>query len=211
MARQGDAGPELYRAVLDSVFLTEPYQWVPQSAVLRLISEWWDWLVAWVDGLKVNNPLLFRIFLIAVLLAWVGIFAHAAWLLWLTVRGAARAERLVALPVAGERQDAEWYSRAADRAAAEGRLAEALQLAFVALALTLEGQGLLQYHPSKTPGECAREARLAGSDRERLRELVRTLYSHAFGGRSIAPDDYRRWREHGAGPWHAPPWHAPAH
>ena len=81
---------------------------------------------------------------------------------------------------------------------------------FVALALTLEGQGLLQYHPSKTPAECAREARLAGSDRERLRDLVRSLYSYAFGGRSIAPDDYRRWRENGAGPWHSPE-HAPAH
>jgi hypothetical protein len=202
--QQGEAGPELYRAVLDSVFSTSPYQWAPQSAALRLVSEWWNWLVRWLDGLKTHNPLLFRIFLAAVLLAWVAVFVHAAWLVWLTLRGAARADRSVALPVAGERHGAEWYSRAADRAAAEGRLAEALQLAFVALALTLEGQGLLQYHPSKTPAECAREARLAGSDRERLRDLVRSLYSYAFGGRSIALDDYRRWRDHGAGPWHAP-------
>jgi hypothetical protein len=201
---QGEAGPEPYRAVLDSVFATEPYQWAPQSAVLRLISEWWEWLGAWLAGLRVDNPLLFRVFLIAILLAWAGIFAHAAWLVWLTVRGAARAERSIGVAVAGERHDAEWYSRAADRAAAEGRLAEALQLAFVALALTLESQGLLQYHPSKTPAECAREARLAGSDRDRLRGLVGSLYSHAFGGRSISADDYRRWRENGSGPWHAP-------
>ena len=204
MPQRGEAGPQLYRAVLDSVFATEPYQWVPQSPVLRLLSEWWDRLVRWLGGLQANNPLLFRIFLVTILLAWVGIFVHAAWLVWLTVRGAARAERSVALPAAGERHDAEWYSRAADRAAGEGRLAEALQLAFVALALTLEGQGLLQYHPSKTPAECAREARLAGTDRERLRDLVGNLYSYAFGGRSIALDDYRRWRENGAGPWHAP-------
>lgn len=204
MPQQGEAGPELYRAVLDSVFATKPYQWAPQSAILRLLSEWWSSLVSWIDGLRANNPLLFRIFLVTVLLAWVAIFVHAAWLVWLTVRGAARADRSVALPVAGERHDAEWYSRAADRAAAEGRFAEALQLAFVALALTLEGQGLLQYHPSKTPAECAREARLAGSDRERLKELVRSLYSYAFGGRSLALDDYRRWRENGAGSWHAP-------
>ena len=76
-----------------------------------------------------------------VLLAWVAIFVHAAWLVWLTLRGAAQADRSVPLAVSGERHGAEWYSRAADRAAAEGRLAEALQLAFVALALTLEGQG----------------------------------------------------------------------
>ena len=204
MLLQGEPGAERYRAVLDSLFATEPYQWAPPSAVLRLISEWWDWLGAWVDGLKANNPLVFRIFLAVVLLAWLGIFLHAAWLVWLTVRGAARVERSVALPVTGERRDAEWYSRAADRAAAEGRLIEALQLAFVALALTLESQGLLQYHPSKTPAECARDARLAGTDRERLRALVRSLYAHAFGGRAMALDDYRRWRESGAGPWHAP-------
>jgi hypothetical protein len=207
---QGEIGPELYRAVLDSVFAAKPYQWAPQSAVSRLLADWWEWLVRWIDGLKTHNPVLFRIFLVTVLLAWVGIFVHAAWLVWLTLRGAARADRSVPLPVAGERHGAEWYSRAADRAAAEGRLAEALQLAFVAIALTLEGQGLLQYHPSKTPAECAREARLAGSDRERLRDLVRSLYSYAFGGRSIAPDEYRRWRENGAGPWHSPE-HAPAH
>ena len=132
------------------------------------------------------------------------IFAHAAWLVWQTVRGAARAERAAALPVAGERHDAGWYSRAADAAAAEGRLADALQLAFVALALTLEGEGLLQYHPSKTPAECAREARLARPDHDRLRDLVRSLYDYAFSGRTLGPEDYRRWREHGAGPWHAP-------
>jgi hypothetical protein len=204
MPPQGEAGPELYRSALDSVFATEPYQWVQPSAALRLLSDGWSWLVVWLDGLKADNPLLFRIFLITILLAWVGIFAHAAWLVWVTVRGAARADRSVALAVAGERHDAAWYSRAADAAAAEGRLAEALQLAFVALALTLEGQGLLQYHPSKTPAECAREASLAGSDRERLRGLVRSLYAHAFGGREIAPEDYRRWRDGGAGPWHAP-------
>jgi hypothetical protein len=201
---QSGPGPEQYRAALDSVFATEPYQWAQPSAVLRLISEWWDWLGAWIDGLKADNPLVFRIFLVTVLLAWVGIFAHAAWLVWLTVRGAARAERAAVLPVAGERHDAEWYSREADRAAAEGRLTAALQLAFVALALTLESQGLLQYQPSKTPAECAREARLAGSDRERLKELVRALYAYAFGGRSMGLDDYRRWRESGTGPWHAP-------
>jgi hypothetical protein len=204
VVQQEGAGPAPYRAVLDSVFATEPYQWTPRSPVLRLISEWWDWLGAWIDGLKADNPLVFRFLLITVLLAWAGIFAHAAWLVWQTVRGASRAERVTALAVAGERHDADWYSRAADRAAEEGRLAEALQLAFVALALTLEAGGLLQYHPSKTPAECAREARLSGAERDRLRDLVRSLYAYAFGGLPMGLEDYRRWRERGAGPWHAP-------
>ena len=85
--------------------------------------------------------------------------------------------------------------READRAAAAGRIAEALQLAFVGLALTLDGAGLLRYHASKTPAECAREARLAAEDRERLRGLVRALYGTSSAGGPCAPDDYRRWRE----------------
>ena len=204
MFPQAEVGPERYRAALDSVFASSRYEWTPPSPILQFLADWWRRVSEWVDGLRTASPLAFRIFLILILLAWVAMFAHAAWLVWLTVRGARRAERAAALPVAGERHDAGWYSRAADAAAAQGRLADALQLAFVALALTLEGEGLLQYHPSKTPAECAREARLARPDHDRLRDLVRSLYSHAFSGRTIGPDDYRRWREHGAGPWHAP-------
>ena len=203
MAFQGEERVDRYRAALDSVFATEPYQWTPPPPILELLSEWWEGLRAWLDGLRTDNPLLFRVLFAALLIVWLGIFAHAAWLVWQTVRGAARSERETATPAPGERRDAGWYSRAADRAAEEGRLTEALQLAFVALALTLEEGGLLKYHPSKTPAECAREARLSGTDRDRLRALVRTLYASAFGGRALGPEDYRRWRELGAGPWHA--------
>ena len=101
------------------------------------------------------------------------------------------------------RRDAAWYLREADHAAAAGLIAEALQLAFVGLALTLDGQGLLRYHASQTPAEVARAARLAAQDRERLRALVQALYGYVFGGRPCAPADYRRWREGSAGPWHA--------
>jgi hypothetical protein len=195
---------ERYRAVLDSVFATEPYQWTPPPPLLALLSDWWGRLLVWLDGLRTDNPLLFRIFLVTILLIWIGIFIHAAWLVWLTVRGAARSEEAPASSLAGELRDTDWYSRAADRAAAEGRLAEALQLAFVAIALTLESGGLLKYHPSKTPAECARDARLTSGDRDRLRTLVRSLYASAFGGRAIAIEDYHRWRQLGAAPWHAP-------
>jgi hypothetical protein len=70
--------------------------------------------------------------------------------------------------------------------------------------LTLDAGGLLKYQPSKTPAECAREARVSASDRDRLRGLVRTLYAGAFGGRTLGVEDYRMWRELGARPWHAP-------
>jgi hypothetical protein len=172
--------------------------------LLQLLKDWWALLVDWLQGLRTDNPLLFRLFTIAILAVWVAIFLHAAWLVWLTVRGAARSEQASAAAAQGERRDADWYSRAADRAADEGRFADALQLAFVAIALTLDAAGLLKYQPSKTPAECARDARLGAADRDRLRGLVRTLYAGAFGGRSLGREDYRRWREVGAGPWHAP-------
>ena len=204
MPFQGAGDVERYRAALDSVFSTAPYQWSPPPPLVQLLKDWWGWLIEWLQGLRADNPLLFRVFLVVVLAIWFGIFLHAAWLVWLTVRGAARSERAVFAAAAGERRDADWYSRAADRAAESGRFAEALQLAFIALALTLDAGGLLKYQPSKTPAECAREARLNAADRDRLRGLVRTLYAGAFGGRALGLDDYRRWRELGAGPWNAP-------
>ena len=119
------------------------------------------------------------------------------------MRGAAAADERGSDGAPRARRDAAWYLREADRAAAAGRTAEALQLAFVGLALTLDGQGLLRYHASLTPAEVARAARLAAAARERLRALVQALYGPVFGGRPCAPDDYRRWRETSAGPWHA--------
>jgi hypothetical protein len=189
--------------VLDSVFAAEPYRWTPPPAVLRLLSEWWRGLVAWLEGLRTDNPLVFRALFVVILLLWLGIFAHAGWLVWHTIRGASRSEGDPAPPPVGEPHDADWHLRAADRAAEEGRFTEAVQLAFVAVALTLERAGLLRYHPSKTPAECAREARLMAADRERLVGLVRILYASAFGGRVFGLEDYRRWRELGTGPWHA--------
>jgi hypothetical protein len=190
---------ERLRAALDTVFAGRAYRWAREPAPSRLIREWWDRLSEWLRTLRADNPLVFRLLILALML----ILAHVAWLVWRTVRGAQAADA-AAPSTTTERRDADWYGRAADRAAAEGRIAEALQLAFVALALGLDRQGLLQYHASKTPAECARDARLVPADRERLRGLVRTLYLHAFGGRPAALDDYRHWRAAGAEPWHAP-------
>jgi hypothetical protein len=203
-AATGDPTPAALRAVLDSVFAAPVYRWAEEPPLTRLLREWWQRLLDWLDGLRTGNPVAFRLFVFALLIALVLVLAHWIWVVWRTVRSAATQDEGV--PTSGEREarDAGWYFRQADRAAGAGRTAEALQLAFVGLALTLEAQGLLRYHASKTPAECAREARLAGEDRERLRDLVRVLYGHAFGGRPLGLDDYRRWRDDIARPWHAP-------
>ena len=204
MAAPGDPTSAALRAVLDRVFAAPAYRWAEDPPLLRMLREWWHRLTEWLEGLRLGNPTAFRLFAFALLIVLVLVLAHGAWVVWRTVRTAAAGDEAEPSPVKGETRDAAWFFRAADRAAGAGRTAEAFQLAFVGLALTLDGQGLLRYHSSKTPAECAREARLAGEDRERLRVLVRALYAHVFGGRPLAPDDYRRWREDIARPWHAP-------
>ena len=200
---QGEPPAATLRAALDSVFAGPAYRWAETPPVLRAMREWWDRLLSWLEALRLGNPAAFRLFMFALLVALVLVLAHGAWVVWRTVRGASAPDEGAPDGVARERRDAAWYRGEADRAAAAGRTAEALQLAFVGLALTLDGQGLLRYHASQTPAEVARAARLAAGDRERLRGLVQGLYGYVFGGRPCAPDDYRRWRETSAGPWHA--------
>lgn len=201
---QSDASPAALRAALDSVFASPAYRWAETPTPVRLMRDWWERLTDWLEGLRAGNPAAFRLLVVALLVALILVLAHGAWVVWQTVQSGAAPEDGTPSPVGREERDAAWYLRQADRAAAAGRTGEALQLAFVGLALILDRQGLLRYHASKTPAECAREARLAAADRERLRQLVGALYAHVFGGTPCGADDYRRWRQEIARPWHAP-------
>jgi hypothetical protein len=198
------ASPDSLRTVLDSVFASSAYAWRPPDAAGTAIVRYWRRLLEWLASLQEASPLLFKVLVAGLLVVLILIFAHAAWLLVRTVRGAAMPAASDAPQRAGARRDAAWYFLAADRAASDGRIAEALQLAFVGVALTLDERGLLRYHPSKTPAECGREARVAPEDRRRLGTLVSTLYACAFGGAGCSAGDYAAWRELAAGEWHAP-------
>jgi hypothetical protein len=204
MLVQGSPDPARLRRVLDTVFAAPSYRWVEEPGPLRFLREWWQRLGEWLESLRADNPAVFRLLILLLLAVLLLLLAHGTWVVWKTVRAGAGPPVDLSETAPGQSRDASWYYQQADRAAAEGRVTEALQLAFVGLALTLEGQGLLRYHPSKTPAECAREANLTGADRERLRSLVRALYAHVFGGRPCGADDYYRWRETGALSWHAP-------
>ena len=192
------------RTVLDSVFAAPAYRWVERPRPLRLLGEWWQALRGWLAAFEAGNPDLFRIFVMALVAVLAGIVLHAIWVTIRTVRSASRTDAIFP-QTPTQRRDLAWYRAAADRAAAEGRYAAALQFAFVALVLTLDAQGIVRFHPAKTPGEYANEAVLAAEDRARLRALVTALYRHAFGGEPCGPDDYRRWCDAAA------TWHAPAH
>ena len=203
-AAAGDSTAAALRAVLDRVFAAPVYRWAEEPPLLRMLREWWHRLSGWLEGLRVGNPFAFRLFVFALLIVLVLVLAHGLWIVWRTVRGAATPEEAHLGASASEARDAAWYFREADRTAGQGRRAEALQLAFVGLALTLDGQGLLRYHASKTPAECAREATLTGADHGRLRALVGAVYAHAFGARPLEQEEYRHWRDDIARPWHAP-------
>jgi hypothetical protein len=201
---QAGPSPETLRATLDSVFASPAYRWAETPFLLRLWREWWARLGDWLTALRADNPGAFRFLVFGLLLALALFLAHGVWVVWRTIRGAAAPADGELRSAHSTPRDAAWYLREADRAAAAGRIGEAMQLAFVGLALTLEAQGLLRYHVSKTPAECARDARLARDDRDRLRALVRSLYAHVFGRSRFDVEDYRRWRADLARPWHAP-------
>ena len=196
--------PDSLRSVIDSVFASSAYAWRPEDGTGAAIVRYWRKLLEWLASLQEANPLLFKLLVAGLVVVLAAILGHAVWLLVRTVRGAAMVASDAVPTMPAIRRNAAWYFAAGDRAASEGRYAEALQLAFVGVALTLEDRGLLRYHPSKTPAECSREARVAPADRRRLGSLVATLYRCAFGGAGCGAAEYSAWRELAAGEWHAP-------
>ena len=195
---------ETLRAVLDSVFAGPAYRWVERPDPLRLLREWFGRLSEWLAALREGSPLWYRAFIVLVVVVLLAILAHAAWIFWLTVRGATRTEDAARATDAPVPRDPRALQDEADRAAREGRYAAALRLGFLALALELDAGGSVNFAPGKTPADYAREARLAADDRGRLGELVRALYRHVYGAVPCSPDDCARWLADARREWHAP-------
>ena len=196
--------PDSLRSALDSVFAGPTYRWVEAPAPVRALRRWWALLIEWLRGLNEVHPDIFRALVALLILVLVAVLVHAGYVMVQTLR-AGRPLPDQRRPISGvERRDAGWYFREADRLAAGARWSEAMRLAFQGVALRLEASGAIRYHPSKTPGELAREARLAGPDRARLRELVSGLYRHVFAGAPCDAEEWRRWRADAGGEWHAP-------
>ncbi|MEP6571575.1 MAG: DUF4129 domain-containing protein [Gemmatimonadota bacterium] len=192
------------RSVLDTVFAAPAYQWVEPPRPFAFLSRWWDLLSESLARFREASPLLFQWFFWALILALVLIFVHAAYILVQTMHAAAAPRDVHAGSPGVERRDARWYRRQADRLAMEGRFAEAIQSAFLALVLELDARRVVRFQPSKTPNEYTYEAQLPEAERERLRALVRSLYSFAFARVPCNVDDYRAWMMQAAEEWHAP-------
>lgn len=182
------------RAVLDSVFAAPAYQWTERPHPLGFLDEWWRALGEWLGRLEGNHPEVFHLLFWLLNLVLVGILLHGAWIMVRVVRAARAPASPAGEPAAPPPRGPDWYRREADRLAALGRYAEAMQHDFLALVLELDARQVVRFHPSKTPNEYAREARLPDEARGLLTELVREVYAVAFARRPCGPADYEAWR-----------------
>ena len=191
------------RAALDSVFAGPAYRWVERPDPIRLLREWYGRLTEWLAALREGNPLWYRALVATPIVVLAGILAHAAWVFWVTIRSATRSDDAAPLAQRPIRREPRALWTDAERAARDGRSADALRIGFLALALELDASGTVTFIPGKTPADYAREARLAPEDRGRLRELVRALYRHVYGAEPCSPDECARWLANARGEWHA--------
>jgi hypothetical protein len=182
------------RAVLDTVLSAPAYQWTETEPRLSWLARWWRTLVDWLQRFRETNPTAADLLFWTLVGVLVVIFVHGGWVMYQTVRGATASEEKAGQAGAVGIRDEHWFQRLAEKFASEGRFAEAMQAAFTGLMLRLDTRGILRYHPSKTPKEYAREARLEENSRQRLTDAVGQLYVHAYAGRPCSPDQYQAWR-----------------
>ena len=190
------------RAVLDTVLSAPAYQWTQTEPRLSWLSHWWRTLVDWLRHFRETNPTTADLLFWTLAFVLVVIFVHGGWIMYRTIQGATAAEGRPGSVTTVAIRDEKWFHRLADTLAAQGRFAEAMQAAFTALMLRLDGRGILRYDPSKTPQEYAREARLGPASLADLRHAVGELYDHAYAGRPSGPEQYRAWRTGLERDWH---------
>ncbi len=182
------------RAAIDRVFAREEYDWAVPAGPWEWIRRQFLTLVEWFDRLESTNPALFMVvlgFMITILVVMVvhlGVVAfRAATAKMETVTGATLAP--------ATRVTADALELEAESMARAGRYADAVGVMFHAMLVTLQSCQAVRYHPSKTPAEYVREARLNDSGVSALSDLVRRLYGHLFAGEQCDQVDWERFRD----------------
>ncbi len=193
------------RAVVDTVLNRQEYGWEHVGTKSNFLSRLFQDLMGWLFQLRDSNPALYQIIiwsLVAILLL---ILLHGGVVMYRTVKGASTSGGggvEAARPVV---RDARWYRQQAERLASAGRYAEAMQFSFTSLVLRLDARDVLRYHPSKTPQEYAREARLDQAEKSRLLTSVRGLYACVYAGAPCDAMTYQQWMGALQEEWHAAP------
>jgi hypothetical protein len=178
--------------VVREVLEAPAYDWQANRSLLAWLRGVIVALLGWLDRFADRHPVGYVVFLLALAAVLIGLLVHMGWVLYRalnpTPRPVAAADRRAA-----EVRNAAWHLAQARHAAAAGRFTEALAHRFLALVLDLERRRVVTAHPSKTPAEYAREARLDPGRRDALRALVGVLYGHVYGGKPAGPDDWERF------------------
>ncbi|HET9065226.1 MAG TPA: DUF4129 domain-containing protein [Gemmatimonadales bacterium] len=193
------------RRVLDRVFESRAYDWVPDRDPWAWLRRAWSAFVLWLHDLEQANPLGFRLLAYGAVLVLLLIVGHAIWILVRTVRAGPHASNTVT--GTDERaRDAAWYRQAAHDLAGAGRFREAMEADFQALLLALEERAVLRVQASTTPAEYARQVRLSPDASAAFTATVNRLYGYLFARWPCGPDEYATWQ-----PTTDPDRYAPAH
>lgn len=191
------------RTVVRAVFKASEYQWSDIRPRLSFLARWWNALREWLGRLWETNPAAAEFLFWALIVLLLAIFLHGGWIMLRTIKNANAPDRGEGPVIASVIRDERWYQRRAEAMASEGRFADAMHAAFTALVLKLDARGIVRFHPSKTPQEYAREAKLAAESRRGLLDAVGMLYSCAYAGRPCGPEQYREWLIGLRQEWHA--------
>lgn len=176
------------------VFARPDYEWLPTGRPLHWLRDLWERFRDWLDSFGAQHPVASALLFYGALLVLLGLLVHIGFTVWRIYRVTVRRPGSVATPVP-VRLDSRTHLERAEALARAGRYRDALAHRFVALLLELDRADALTFHPSKTPAEYVREARLGAAGRATLAGLVSRLYHHVFGAE---PLDERGYREFGA-------------
>jgi uncharacterized protein DUF4129 len=186
---QGAPADSIRRAARE-VFARPEYQWAPAHRPLHWYRDLLDWFSRFTTAHPVGSQVVFWVCL-ALLIA---LLVHLGFTVWRIYRVTVQRPAPVLPGALAAPLDARAHLARADALARAGRFTEALAHRFAALLLELDRADALKFHPSKTPAEYVREARLSSEARGALSVLVARLYQHVFG---MAPCDEQCYRDFG--------------
>lgn len=178
------------------MFAAPRYHWVERRHPLQWLATLWTRFLDWVDRVNNAHPALSWVLFFGALTLLALLLTHIGYTMWKVYSSTTRPADLPARGTGGlVLQDARSHRLRAEALAREGKYEEALAHRFAALLCDLEEAKAVTIHPSKTPAEYAREARLDAAGRVTLVGLVSILYAHLFGAE---PLDEARYREFGS-------------
>jgi hypothetical protein len=177
------------RRVVREVFARPDYEWV-ETVRRHWLRDLWRGLQQWLARLSAQHPTGAKLLFWGALLLLVALLAHIGLTVWRIYRATVTPSGLPLPGPAAVLLDARGHLARAEVLARDGRYTEALAHRFLALVLELDRRQALSFHPSKTPAEYAREARLADAGRASFGDLVGRLYRHVFGAEPVDAAQY---------------------